>query len=225
MRSHFILKSVLFCFLFLIFQPRLVVADCSNEILSDQQLIRIHESKIFEKSRELRKSFVFKNSEGFETWSIQGLPSGVKKIGTKDRVFRHYSYAFQIIQSDQHLQTGVTPYVVIHPGVRREIYEDLTGIFLTDPHIEPRRVGLSDDLKNKFVDFKIPDGYSVYELEPGIYLIPTPPLVPGWLRDSYQAYRLNSVLPKDQSIRAAIFSLSARGALTRPVRVPILIQK
>lgn len=121
---------------------------------------------------------------------ITGIPKFIKLINPDGRIFRHYIGANMatILETSQ-LKTGITPYVVVNPGISREVYDDLIGIFLTNPETAPEIVGLPRNSNADYIDFTLYVGTPVVEIEPEILVIPGRPDVPQWLKKMYFEYK------------------------------------
>lgn len=128
-----------------------------------------------------------------EIIKVKGIPPSAE-IWDYDskKVFRHYFTSADRLPnviSTGLLDAEIEPYIVVHPGVRKEFYDDLYGTFLTTPEYAPEKVGLEKDPKMPYVDFTLPEGIGVIYLEPGIYLVPGKPAFASWFRLEYEKFK------------------------------------
>lgn len=143
------------------------------------------------RGKPLHSTLLFDSPHHGATLEIEGVPASVSRWAHDPKqVFRHYftdsSRIPKVIQKSQ-LDAEVEPYYVVHPGVRKEIYVDLVGTFLTTPEFDPRKVGLEPNLP--YIDFTLPTDVGVLFLEPGIYLVPGKPATPKWIQDVYAKFK------------------------------------
>ncbi len=89
------------------------------------------------------------------------------------------------------LESGLVPYAIVHPGIKKEYYYSLEGAFMTKPQFPPERVGLGRDANMSYIDFTIKEGHGVLSLEPGIFLIPGKPRFPKWIEDAYSKWKMS----------------------------------
>jgi hypothetical protein len=141
-------------------------------------------------------------------YEVHGIPSHAqfRKVGANE-IFRHYSPTANLktIRESHVLTAGILPY--IQSGGSRTTFVDITGIFFTKPEYSPRAAGVSSELQNSYVDFRLPEGTVILELEPQILLLPGPPSLPSWLKPYISAFKNGSgdiphyLLPTLQRIR------------------------
>lgn len=153
-------------------------------------------------ARSITQSWMHKKKEGLlkrdlyagqperADYIISGIPNYVKEIDPRGIVFRHYIGSnMPIILKTMQLKTGITPYIILNPGFSREVYEDLTGIFLTYPTTPPERVGLPKNENADYIDFTLFEGTPVLEIEKEILIIPGRPDLPDWLKTKYFEFK------------------------------------
>lgn len=138
----------------------------------------------------LQKRDLYAGNPEKADYIITGVPKTVKQVNPTGVVYRHYvGKNMDIVLKTSQLKTGITPYVIMNPGFSREVYEDLTGMFLTTPQTPPEKVGLPRDANYNYIDFTLYKGTPVLEIEPEILLIPGIPDVPEWLKKLFNDYK------------------------------------
>ncbi len=124
---------------------------------------------------------------------VRGFPrSAIRYQPGRDEVFRYYVSnpdVHSAILEQSALRAGVLPYVVNEPGLKKEYYIDLTGVFLTKPGFEPHQVGLDANPEMNSIDFTVSPETQMIRLEAGIFLIPGKPAYPAWVREAYQRWK------------------------------------
>ncbi len=138
----------------------------------------------------LQKRDLYQGNPEKADYIISGVPKTVKQVNPTGVVYRHYvGKNMDTVLKTSQLKTGITPYVIMNPGFSREVYEDLTGMFLTTTQTPPEKVGLPRDSNYNYIDFTLYKGTPVLEIEPEILLIPGIPDVPEWLKKLYNDYK------------------------------------
>lgn len=186
--------------------PSSAVADPCTEILrtqpqtqsqpplearhpSREEALRLLELR----SQPLRTRVLYASPQHGDAVEVIGVPSSARLVEYgPSEVFRYYvsdRALYDRIVSERTLRAGNLPYVVVHPQLRREYYYSLEGIFLTKPAFRPEQVGLERDPRMSYVDFTLPEGLGLIQLEPGIFLVPGKPAVRDWIREAYERYR------------------------------------
>lgn len=133
-------------------------------------------------------------------YEVYGVPSQVKKIETKNVVFRHYiidKEMFDSIKNSKVLFSGFKPYIQQSANLYVKTFVDLTGVFLTKPDVSPRNVGVDAHVDEiYYVDLKLPENLPVLEIEANeIYLVPLPKNYRKWMRDLYAKYKRGEKMP------------------------------
>ncbi|MGB0455050.1 MAG: hypothetical protein ACPGJV_15175 [Bacteriovoracaceae bacterium] len=126
------------------------------------------------------------DQKGYTIFS--GVPKGAKIIESDGVVFRHYTKKKSEIVESNKLIAGPLSYIKL-VGDHREVYDDLTGVFLTRTDAAPGRVGLGNQTEYEFVDIRLPEGTPVIELEEDIFLVPGNQGYHGWVLDVYKEYK------------------------------------
>lgn len=142
------------------------------------------------------------NDRRVETVQMKGVPAEVRVLSDTElssMVFRHYINGDAYFKEGKELgliSSAATSYVQLAPGVRRAIFEDITGVFLTLPELSASEVGVQSESDTHYLDLKIPSGVQVVELEKNrIYLIPLPPRYHAWVVEAFQKYKRKEYLP------------------------------
>lgn len=145
------------------------------------------------KKQPLQSTVLFSSPHHGDTVEVIGVPQSAELVDYgEDEVFRYYLSDETItdkLLSEGKLQAGILPYVIVHPQVRKEYYYSLEGIFITKPGFEPQQVGLERNPNMNYVDFTLPKGLGLIQLEPGIFLIPGKPATAPWIMDAYLKFR------------------------------------
>lgn len=119
-----------------------------------------------------------------DVYTLAGVPATAKWVPTEGQIWRHYKGPDEVrrVVAQGQIASGIVPYVIVNPGLSREIYADLSGVFLTRPGVSPKAVGLEAGA-NSYVDFTLDSGKisAVLEIEPGILLVPGNKAYPDWL--------------------------------------------
>jgi hypothetical protein len=144
------------------------------------------------------------NDRRIEHVTVLGLPAEARALTPKEKAeitFRHYIRGkdyFEQSRSSGVVVSAAVPYVQVHPGLERKIFEDITGIFLTLPNTSEREVGLSPEPDSHYLDLKVPENIPVIELEKKrIYVIPLPRRYQEWIQKYYAQYRQGLALSTD----------------------------
>ncbi len=169
--------------------------DCSTllQLTQDGSAITSIYSTILQKKefRFVKTVFDSKNDLEVSVKLFEGVPSFLKKAKPKEyEVFRVYfeeKEVYEQVKKSNRLFSSLQPYVRFSPD--KEIYSDLTGVFLTKPNIPAQMVGLSQSANQYYIDITIDPNIQIYEIEKGrIYLIPLPKRNPQWVLDVYSKF-------------------------------------
>jgi hypothetical protein len=151
---------------------------------------------------------------------INGVPSWARIIETnEDMIFRHYSpdYA-HIIAETEMLVAGPRQFILPEPHLK-QYYDDLTGIFLTKPELDPHHLWLGYNLNTPHVDFTLPRGIKIIDLGDGNFLIPGAPKRADWVNDVYSRYLLDGSIPRGQE--DLIEQINRQGGIQEALKLPI----
>lgn len=152
---------------------------------------------------------------------LSGFPKSVKLITVADEIYRHYSPDYSnVIREEKVLRAGSRPFILPEPHLRKE-YVELTGIFVTDPTLDPKNLWLGYDVKTPHVDFKLPKGLIILDFGDGNFLIPGPPKVVEWMAKKYQEYKIHNKLDPLYQFNFSV--IDRRGGLKLPLVVPIIL--
>ena len=164
-----------------------------------------------------------------ENHAVFGIPSDVESIPTTSRVFRHYTASegvYRIIIQSQSLLNGYLPYVRIVPGMYRELFQDLTGIFLTTPKHKASEVGVTASRVSGiyYVDVEIPPEVPLLQLEPSIFLIPLPARgYPPWMIEIYRRYLAGDSTLNSEYLRVCRDMEASRQPLQEPHHIGVRV--
>lgn len=152
----------------------------------------MYTSMIFTKKSELIKT-VYKapNDSERSVLIYGGVPKFVKLIKPKEyekfRIYFEEKSQMETVLKTGSVLSSIQPYVRFNPD--KEIYIDLTGVFLTKADISAEMVGLSPAANKNFIDLTIDPNIQIFEIEKKrIYLIPLPKRNPQWVIDAYSKY-------------------------------------
>ena len=124
-----------------------------------------------------------------EVAEVFGAPKTAQIYVTRENeIFRQYlseSGVLDRILEERALRSGVLPYVVSEPGLKKEYFIDLTGAFITKSDFYPHQVGLGRNPQMDYIDFILAPETSVIRLEEGIFLLPGKPIFQKWIQDAF----------------------------------------
>ncbi len=151
-----------------------------------------------------------------------GVPKSARAMDPKGMTFRHYvGSGMEKILSCNCLKAGFTPYIILSPGLGREIFENLYGVFLTSTDAKPYEVGLPANNNYDYIDFELDDQTGLLWLEPKIFLIPGFGDIPEWLKPKYQKYKKSGVC--EPALCDTFYRIDQRGG-GNPLFIPIKIK-
>ena len=161
--------------------------------------------------------------DGQDIRFMAGVPAGTKLVTAKSiAIARHYSPAVDAIRSSGSLKAGPRPYIHSLSHVRDE-YQELTGIFFTIPEHDPADLWMGLDESSPYIDFVLPAGIGVLEVEEGVYLIPGPPRVATWIRQAYAQWKKTGKAPV--GLEERFLRYDETGGIPMPLEIPIEIEK
>ncbi len=159
------------------------------------------------KTKPMKSRVLFDSPNHGATIETYGVPANAKQLFYRPTdIFRYYvsdSAVMKMILESGQLKAGQVPYAVVKPYLSKEYFYSLDGLFVTTPEFEPWQVGLDKKLNTDFVDFTLPDGLGLIQLEPGIILLPGKPDIPQWIQNSYQRYVENGSAPMPNGMEDA----------------------
>lgn len=139
----------------------------------------------------MRKTLAY-SVHDMEVFTIVGVPSTAKWVPAKGQIWRHYKEpeVIERIAARGQIVSGIVPYVIVHPGLSREVFQDLSGVFLTKPGVSPKSVGLEAGA-NSYVDFTLDAAKisEVLQIESGIFLVPGHRAQPEWMLQKFRKRR------------------------------------
>jgi len=171
--------------------------------------------------QDLRRVDLRSYSTEKQTLMTYGVPKTARPMDVRGMTFRHYvGSGMDKILACNCLKAGFTPYIIFNPGLGREIFEDLYGIFLTTTDAKPQDVGLAANDKYDYIDFELADNTGVLWLEHNIFLVPGRGDVVAWLKPLYQEYKSTGKCEK--TMCETLQRIDARGGID-PMFIPVKI--
>ena len=208
------MKTLLFCLLFTSFSA--VATDWVQ--LSQDNLETLLELQ----KKPLLKEDLRSYSSEKQVLLIKGVPKSAKAINAENKTFRHYvGSGMDKILACNCLKAGITPYVITNPGLGKEIYDDLYGIFLTTTTAKPEEVGLSASAISSYIDLELEIGTGLMMLEQKIFLVPGRGDIPGWMKPKYQEYLRTGIC--EASMCSSFKRFDLRGG-SDPMFIPVKIK-
>jgi hypothetical protein len=157
------------------------------------------------------------------TLMTYGVPKSAMPLDPKGTRFRHYvGSGMDKILACNCLKAGFTPYIILNPGLGREIFDDLYGIFLTTVDAKPEEVGLSANASYDYIDFELDPDTGVLWLEPKIFLVPGRGDIPEWLKPKYLEYQKSGICT-DITLCESFKRIDQHGGIN-PMFIPVKIK-
>jgi hypothetical protein len=185
--------------------------------LSQQNLQKLLELQ----KQDLRRIDLRSYSTEKQTLMTYGVPKTARAMDVRGMTFRHYvGSGMEKILACNCLKAGFTPYIIYNPGLGREIFEDLYGVFLTTTDAKPQDVGLAANDNYDYIDFELPENSGVLWLEHNIFLVPGRGDVVSWMKPLYLEYQRSGMC--DKTMCETFKRIDARGGID-PMFMPVKI--
>lgn len=145
----------------------------TTDNLSILDIREAHETWVKElvKKRQKQTQFEQYGIDGNILQRYDGVPGGTKIVIAQDTVFRHYTTIdfYPNIIGTSKLLSGKIPYAMVSTRFRA-YWDDLKGIFVTNPNYEAKKVGVGD--RTYYLDFTLDPKVLLLQIEEAILLIP-----------------------------------------------------
>ena len=165
-----------------------------------------------------------KKFDGHQEFKSYGIPPTAKFRTTKpEEVFRHFSQIENIekIKQEQRLVAGNLPYITRGKGTDRVSYVNLTGVFFTTSQFAPNNIGVEKNSSTSYIDFTLPPGTEIIELEDGVFLVPGPSKKPEWLTNYYDQWKINPESVPSY-VRSSMREIDNEGGIRKPKELPVI---
>jgi len=122
---------------------------------------------------------VLANKDTKTITEYHGVPDRVRRLETKDRVYRHYVQReedLETILRTGNLKVGRTSYVEFIGTSRayiKNVFVDLQGVFFTQRDISSEEPLVMNMKVDHYIDFRVPEGVAALDMDNGrVLMIP-----------------------------------------------------
>lgn len=196
-------------------------------VASDTDWIRLSQDNLQQRlelqKSEMRTIDLRAYTSEKQTLLIYGVPKTAKALNPSGKIFRHYvGSGMEKILACNCLKAGFTPYIILNPGLGRQIFEDLYGIFLTTTEAKPEEVGLNANSDYDYIDFQLNPNTGVLWLESKIFVVPGNGDIPTWMKPQYAEYKRTGICEK--TMCETFQRIDQRGGGLDPMFIPVEIK-